>query len=376
MSLTSLCVGLLATGDELTNGEILNTNGQFIAQTLYDEGITVGAHCICGDNVNDIDHAIRYLFESHDVIILTGGLGPTDDDCTRAALAAATHSELVFHAPSWQAILQRTGGDMDLNVAQQNKQQAYFPAGADVLPNPNGTAAGCRMQYKGKHIFMLPGPPGECRPMYRNYVLPDILQLNQHQQHHVSWRLFGIGESQLASDVTPMLKPFNIRPGYRWHYPYIDFKLHARVDADLKEASHALLPYLTQYIICTAQETASSELIQHLHDRQLTIQIQDDVTGGLLEHTLTTPVTRNKLDFKHQCQQPDISLKISGLVEYWQQNPTPINSEFTLHTTIGDTTQSSTHMVKIRNRHITRYVVEYTAHHLDQLLLKHVPTAR
>lgn len=163
---TSNKIALLATGDEISNGDILNSNAQIIAQTLTKHGMRIGMHMTVVDNTPEIVQALTFLLQTHRAVIMTGGLGPTSDDLTRYALSEVVGQPLVFDEATWNAICDRF---KLLGYAGEppagNHQQALFPKGATIITNPNGTAAGCAVQYREQFIFMLPGPPFECLPM-------------------------------------------------------------------------------------------------------------------------------------------------------------------------------------------------------------------
>src|SRR5262249_55359345 len=126
MNINQPKIAILATGDELTTGDILNTNGQIIAQTLKDHGFLMGMHVIASDDENEITEAINFLLHDHPILITIGGLGPTSDDRTRFALSRAINQPLVFNEASWNHITSRLTS-LHLHVHEANKQQALFP---------------------------------------------------------------------------------------------------------------------------------------------------------------------------------------------------------------------------------------------------------
>ena len=136
-------VALLATGDEIINGDILNSNAQEIAQKLVEHGIQVGMHLTVGDNSAEIRAAISFLLQHHRALIITGGLGPTTDDLTRYALAEVLNRELLFDEPTWQRIVDPLNKLGYTVPPENNRQQALFPEHAVIIPNVHGTAAGC-----------------------------------------------------------------------------------------------------------------------------------------------------------------------------------------------------------------------------------------
>lgn len=249
-------IAFLATGDEIVVGDILNTNAQSIAKTLFHEQMYVTEHRIVRDDEANITKNILSLLESNDALIITGGLGPTTDDRTRFALAKALQKPLKHHEEVWQAILngfQQRYGTKD-NVPASNRQQALFPQEAEIFENPNGTAAGCLCHFQNKLIFMLPGPPHECLPMFTDYVLP-LLQQKQFGQkfYFKKWMLSGIGEGYIAEKLEAALIGFNCRTGYRASADrVIEFKLFADDAVTLSKGIEAVNPILVPYL--SAQE--------------------------------------------------------------------------------------------------------------------------
>ncbi len=316
-------VAFIATGDEITDGDIINTNGPAMAHSLVERGLTVKQHLMVPDNEQAICAAIRASLMHHDIIIITGGLGPTSDDITRFALAKAVDKELFFDAASWQHILDRFA-HINTAVGEHNRQQAYFPISSKVLPNPHGTANGCYLQHDNKLIFMLPGPPHECLPMFREQVLPLLPENSLHKLH---WLLMGAGEGDIASKLDVALKPLNCRTGYRAAYPYLEIKVWAKDAMQLATVEQLVLPIVENFLVSRKNIPASQSLREYLTQGKTSLKICDEVTGGVLESTLLTPQTRPFLQFVKQ-EQADVVL--TGLNEYWQDQPAQGNSEIKL----------------------------------------------
>ena len=242
---TSHLIALLATGDEICNGDILNSNSQEIAQQLFSNGIQVSMHMTVADNLPDLETAMHFLLKNHRALIITGGLGPTSDDLTRQALSHVLERPLIFDEATWQSIVERIHRFGIPTPPESNRQQALFPKDARIIPNPNGTAAGCMVQHEEQLIFMLPGPPTECLPMFNNAVLP-ALKNNHFQQifHYQKWLLSGVSEAKLAEELDKIAQPFECTTGYRSFHPYLEFKLYSKN----KEDFNALVPLIEKAI--------------------------------------------------------------------------------------------------------------------------------
>jgi len=228
-------VGFLATGNELTQGEILNTNSQIMARSLLDHGITLGEHLVVDDQEDNLIAAFNFLLSRHDAIISTGGLGPTSDDLTREALAKLLQLDLIFNPPSYDRLIHRLAQSPRYqSVAQipiSNRKQAYFPEGAEIFPNLNGTADACRVILNHqKYIYLLPGPPLECLPIFEQYIIPELLSQNFGSTKRLHrWSLQDVSEALIAEllerELAEELTEFNLKFGYRAHKPNLDVKL-------------------------------------------------------------------------------------------------------------------------------------------------------
>ena len=165
MSNHPLAIGILGTGDELIQGDILNTNAQSISRELVFRDIQPGVQLIVADEVHTMARSIQFLLSEHDIVITIGGLGPTCDDVTRDAVALALGLPLEFHPPSWNRLESRFKQN-NIVLTENNRQQCCFPKGSEVLVNENGSANGCIAFSCNKVVFMLPGPPIECLPLF------------------------------------------------------------------------------------------------------------------------------------------------------------------------------------------------------------------
>ena len=350
-------IALLATGDEIIHGDILNTNAQKISQILFDKQISIGQHMVASDSEQEIANSIEYLINAHQVIITTGGLGPTSDDRTRFAVARALNKDLEFDQSSWHAIETRLAKYGLAYIPESNKQQALFPNGAIIFPNPNGTAAGCLVEDKktNKMIIMLPGPPNECLPMFLNYALPELISRDFSQQKYFKhWMLFGVGEGQTAERLENLLKPFpSCQPGYRVTFPYLEFKLFSDNANEFEQAVKAIESDVLQFTMNNKNQKASELLLETLKNFPEQLYINDLCTGGFLERLIRKPELNHKLMFKQPSNKNKSSywqLGIQGLDNYWAGNFDQNKTEVTLSLTIpNQATLSLTHEINLHN---------------------------
>mgnify|MGYP000323266712 CR=1 FL=1 len=203
---------LIAVGTELLLGNIANTDAQMLSQGLSALGINVYYHTVVGDNPQRLRAAVELAKSRADILITTGGLGPTCDDLTKNVLAECFGKKLVFHAPSArriEAYFERLHAGRPMT--ENNYQQAMLPEGATVFPNDIGTAPGCGVRTaSGKVIVMLPGPPSELVPMLQHYVVPFLKEGSHAVIHSCMIRTFGLGEGAGAlkiADLTDAANP-------------------------------------------------------------------------------------------------------------------------------------------------------------------------
>lgn len=180
---------IIATGDELVNGASLNTNSQYIAQELYKNFITVDLHITCKDNETHLKDIIAAYAKSHHIII-TGGLGPTDDDITRDVVAAYLSKPLQYQSEVSSYVAQYIESK-GLKMYERHHRQCYFPESSELLENKHGTAWGFIVQYEDSFIYVLPGPPKENQPML-NHCLKHM-QSNDVKaiEHRLKWLVKG-----------------------------------------------------------------------------------------------------------------------------------------------------------------------------------------
>ncbi len=234
---------ILTIGTELLLGEIVNTNTQVIARALRKIGVDVYRTSTIGDNAERISDIIKECLQRADLLIMTGGLGPTVDDPTRQAIANAYGLELEFHPDLWDGIVQRFS-KYGIQPPENDKQQAYLPAGANSLPNPRGTAPGIYLEVGGKDIFSLPGVPLEMEGMLDEQVVPRITA--KYGLTGVilvrNIRVDTIGESQIDTLISDLEELSNPTVGLAASKGYVIIRLTAK--AENEDLADALLSEL------------------------------------------------------------------------------------------------------------------------------------
>ncbi len=234
----------LTTGEELLYGDVINQNSPVMSKICTAHGYRIQHHLTCGDHPADITEALRFLSQHADVIIITGGLGPTSDDNTRYALSTHVQRPLMLDETSFIA-LETFYHQRDYNtLTPLMRQQALFPEGAHVFPAIYGTAPGCRVEKEEKTYFMLPGPPKECMPMFERDVLPWLLEHATPTLYIHKWEITGFTESQIAHELDALIHPKGLATGFRWEAPILEFKIFFPIDY----ASQPVIEEITQWL--------------------------------------------------------------------------------------------------------------------------------
>lgn len=279
---------IIAVGTEILLGDIVNTNAQYIAKRLADIGIFVYHQTVVGDNPDRIKNAYEIAFNRADLVITTGGLGPTKDDLTKEIAAEFFNKALVLDADTLQGI-EEFFSYRKQPMAEGNRKQAYFPEGAMLLKNPNGTAPGCIIKEDNKIMIMMPGPPKEMIPMLENHVIPYLSQYQEGVLHSKVLRICGIGESSMEE----MIKDLIDKQSNPTIAPYakegeVVVRITARAE-DVRKAEEMILPIEKEIrnrlgdAIYGEGDTNLEEVIgRQLIKNQLTIATAESCTGGLL----------------------------------------------------------------------------------------------
>lgn len=284
---------IIAVGTELLLGDIVNSNAQFLAKELANMGISVYHQTVVGDNEERILKAFKDAFERCDIIITTGGLGPTKDDLTKEMAAKYFNKELVVHQESLKVIedyFKKNGKDLKGG----NRKQAYFPKDAKVLPNSCGTAPGAIIKGDNdKIIIVLPGPPREMTTMFNAHVKPYLLKLTDCVLVSKTLRIFGIGEGYMAEMIGDIIDAQQ-NPTVAPYAKNVDVTLRITAKGkDEKEAKELIKPVETQIRerlgenIYGEGDTSLEEVVAKiLIEKNLTIATAESCTGGLLAGTL------------------------------------------------------------------------------------------
>lgn len=283
---------ILSVGTELLMGQIVNTDAQYIAERLVPLGFRVLYQVTVGDHPARLTEAVHTAFSRADVLICTGGLGPTDDDLTKETVAAALGMECVENAAELQRLtdyFRRTGRTMPPN----NRKQICFPPSAVILPNPNGTAPGCILEKDGKIAVLMPGPPRELFPMFTNHVMPYLEKRSGATLYSRELRIFGMGESDVTYRLRDLIEQQQ-NPTIASYVKTGEVTLRVTALAESVQAGEKLAaPVIEQItarlgslVFSTHGESMHEIIARILTEREQTLAVAESCTGGLIASTL------------------------------------------------------------------------------------------
>lgn len=285
---------IIAVGSELLTPTRVDTNSLFITEHLNRLGVDVLEKHVVGDDRTWLTEAIRLSLTRAQIVILSGGLGPTEDDLTREAAAAALGRELIFSAEQ-EAILMRRFSQFHRKMAENNRRQTYLIDGAEAIPNPHGTAPGQFYRTSEGALFLLPGPPRELQPMMTEQVVPRLTPLLPKQVLRTrSFRIAGMGESDLDSLIAPVYTKYTNPTTTVLSGPGdLSVTLFARcaseneADTLLKEVGDPIAGLLGDRVYSTDDEPLEIVIGRLLRARGETVATAESCTGGLVAARLT-----------------------------------------------------------------------------------------
>ncbi|HDT2975429.1 TPA: nicotinamide mononucleotide deamidase-related protein YfaY [Klebsiella pneumoniae subsp. pneumoniae] len=280
-----LNVEMLSTGDEVLHGQIIDTNAAWLADFFFNQGLPLTRRNTVGDDLDALVAILGERSEQADVLIVNGGLGPTSDDLSALAAATAKGEGLILH-PEWLETMTRFFAERGRPMAESNRKQAEIPASAEMINNPVGTACGFAIQLNRCLMFFTPGVPSEFKVMVEQEILPRLRQRFTLPDPPVCLRMttFGRSESELAQSLNPLTLPPGVVMGYRSSMPIIELKLTG--PANQRDAMLALWPEVRKVagdsLIFEGTEGLPTQIARCLHERQLSLTLSEQFTGGLL----------------------------------------------------------------------------------------------
>lgn len=283
---------ILSVGTEILFGQIVNTNTVYLSRELNALGHDVMYHYVVGDNPERLSDIIRLAFRDCDLVITTGGLGPTEDDLTKEVACETLNDEMVMNDEQLKILKARfgkTGSEMTPN----NFKQACFPSRAEILKNPQGTAPGFILENGGKYMICMPGPPREMTFMFEHEVKPFLASRSDGVIYYRTVRTYGIGESSLKTELLdlidvqtdPTLATY-AKEGEAQVRIASKRRTEAEAEVAVEEMIEKVRDRIGEYIYSTDDEDLAEVVGRKLMERDITISSAESCTGGLFAKTL------------------------------------------------------------------------------------------
>ena len=288
---------ILSTGDELTSGRIVDTNANYLADKLAEIGIDVAAVLTVGDVPERLEWAWRTAIAMADIVLSTGGIGPTVDDLTTETVARLAGRQL-WRSEEVIANIRRLFASIGRPMPENNLKQAMFPDGAEILPNPLGTAPGFRLAVteggRTTHLIVMPGVPREMKPMMEKTVIPWI-RSNRGTDTVYAVRVFqtfGISESALDEAVAGLIAPAEGRVAFRASFPQISLRVTVEgrpgeAERKLEELCERVRAKIADNVFAEGEATMEEAVGKLLIGKKVKLAIAESCTGGLIGHRLT-----------------------------------------------------------------------------------------
>ena len=289
-----LSAEIIAVGSELLTPERTDTNSLWLTGKLNEIGVEVMLKTIVGDDEGRLEETIRDALKRSEIVVTTGGLGPTEDDLTRQVSARAAGRDLVYR-DDLEVDLRERFRRWGREMPEINKRQAYVIDGSEVLPNPNGSAVGMLLRLDGKFLAVLPGPPREMKPMFETYVLPRLRDVaGGVLVRRRVLRVSGMGESAVDEVIAPIYKSYpQVQTSILFSRVEIEIHLNARstsaevADSLLEELAGKIVGALGPPVFATDGETMEEIVGRMLNERRETLAVAESCTGGLIGMRLT-----------------------------------------------------------------------------------------
>lgn len=283
---------IISVGTELLLGDIVNTNAQYLSKSLADLGFDVMFQATVGDNAARLTSCLDQAFSRSEMVIATGGLGPTPDDITKEVCAAYFDMQLEENQEARQALL-NFFNHKNATMPKSNLKQALVPKGSIVLQNDNGTAPGCILEKDGKIIVILPGPPYEMKPMFEEKVVPQIKKYSNFVIKSHTIRTFGIGESMMAEKTADLLECENptLAPYAKKGEALLRVSAKAQNEDQAQQMMTEVIAEvqnrLGEYIYGIDEDNLENAVVKLLKQKGLTVAVAESCTAGLVAKRIT-----------------------------------------------------------------------------------------
>ena len=283
---------ILSVGTEILLGDILNTNSRFLSVELAKLGISVLRHTTVGDNAERLSAALRTALDRSDIVIATGGLGPTQDDITRDVCCSVMGFELEY-SPEIGEGIRKYFASKSIEMPESNLRQAYVPVGGTVFENHHGTAPGLGLKKGGKCVVILPGPPYEMAPMYKESVVPYLAEYSEGAIVSHTVRTMGIGESAMAEKVADLIEGSNptVAPYAKKGEALLRVTAKAETESKAEELCRPVIDEIISrlggVVYGIDSENIEQRVVELLKENNMTVATAESCTAGYIPKRLT-----------------------------------------------------------------------------------------
>ncbi|PTW01707.1 competence/damage-inducible protein cinA [Halanaerobium saccharolyticum] len=293
---------IVATGSELITGLVQDSNSSFLAENLSEFGFEPENILICGDQKESIKKTIDYAAQSADLIFITGGLGPTEDDLTKEAFAEVLNLNLIYSKAiedNLKDIFCNHGSGMSSN----NLSQAYIPEGAEIITNEKGTAPALKIEKENKIFYLLPGVPSELKYLFKNKILDDLKKKDKNRPLIREFNFIGIGESTLASELSKLDLNSNLKISYQAGKAEVKMRLKLDQNCSLNreeknkvldQSSAVIRSEFVDYLYGEDRQSIVDKVHELLIEKNIKIATAESFTGGLIAEILTEKAGSSK----------------------------------------------------------------------------------
>lgn len=288
-----MIVELISVGTELLLGNIVNTNAAYLAEQCAGLGLSCFFQSVVGDNGDRLKLVLQTAIERSDVVILSGGLGPTEDDLTKEIAAEVCEKKLVLHEPS-RSVIEEYFKKKGVEPTGNNWKQAMLPEGCLVMGNPNGTAPGVIIETEQAKVLLFPGPPGELCPMFEAYARPYLAGLSLQVIRSRTVKVCGVGESSVETLIMDMIDGQS-NPTLATYAKTGEVHIRVTAKAENEKAADALVQPVVEELqrrfgeaVYSTEdgETLEKTLLDLLRENEMTVTCAESCTGGMLSARL------------------------------------------------------------------------------------------
>lgn len=325
---------IVCVGTELLLGNIVNTNAAYLAEQCAGLGLSCYYQSVVGDNAERLDGVLRTAMSRSDIVILSGGLGPTEDDLTKETAARVCGRKLIVN-DSWMERLAEYFTIRNMTPTENNWKQAQIPEGAIMLDNPNGTAPGIIIEEENTRVILLPGPPNELIPMFENHVKPYLNALTPGVICSQTVKICGVGESKVETEIMDLIDA-QTNPTLATYAKTGEVHVRVTASAEDEEKAQVLIGPMVQELekrfgtaVYTADEKVTLEkaVADLLTERGMTLTCAESCTGGLLTARLVNVpgvsevLKLGLVTYANKAKRKQLGVKKSTLQKYGAVSP-------------------------------------------------------